>query len=72
MTGTIQHNESLLASQQKELAEVREKALVMSRRAEERMQATEQYFLYGVLKGLVDTIGGVLKLAIELPWIVFL
>nr|WP_262385101.1 CdiA family toxin C-terminal domain-containing protein [Paenibacillus curdlanolyticus] len=30
----------------------------------------EQYFLYGVLKGLVDTIGGVLKLVIELPLII--
>ncbi|GFN30967.1 hypothetical protein [Paenibacillus xylaniclasticus] len=30
----------------------------------------EQYFLTGVLKGLVDTVGGILKLAIEAPWFI--
>ena len=47
---TIQHNESVLARQHKELEEAKEEAAVMIRRAEERIQETEQLLADQVAK----------------------
>ncbi|USG64622.1 hypothetical protein NDK47_21130 [Brevibacillus ruminantium] len=47
---TKQHNESVLARQHKELEEAKEEAVVMIRRAEERIQETEQLLADQVAK----------------------
>lgn len=48
LKANISHNESVLARQQKELEEVKEEAALMVKRAEERVQETEQLLAYAI------------------------
>lgn len=50
LRGTVQHNQTVLARQQKELEEAREEAIAMVRRAEERVQETERLLAYEMAK----------------------
>ncbi|WP_068794283.1 hypothetical protein [Brevibacillus laterosporus] len=50
LRGTVQHNQSVLARQQKELEEAKEEAAAMVHRAEERVQETERLIAYEMEK----------------------
>lgn len=50
LRGTVQHNQAVLARQQKELEEAKEEAAAMVQRAEERVQKTEQLLAYEMAK----------------------
>ncbi|WP_241494820.1 hypothetical protein [Brevibacillus laterosporus] len=56
MRGTVQHNQSVLARQQKELEEAKEEAAAMVQRAEERVQETERLIAYEMEK-LAELVG---------------
>ncbi|MGG0888085.1 hypothetical protein [Brevibacillus parabrevis] len=47
---SVQHNQTILTRQQKELEEAREEAVTMVQRAEERVQETEQLLAYEMAK----------------------
>lgn len=46
LRGTVQHNQTVLTRQRKELEEAKEEAVAMVQRAEERVQETEQLLAY--------------------------
>lgn len=50
LRGTVQHNQSVLARQRKELEEAKEEVVAMVQRAEERVQETEQLLAYEMAK----------------------
>lgn len=50
LRGAVQHNQAVLARQRKELEEAKEEAAVMVKRAEERVQETEQLLAYEIAK----------------------
>jgi hypothetical protein len=50
LRGTVQHNQSVLARQRKELEEAKEEAVAMVQRAEKRVQETERLLAYEMAK----------------------
>jgi len=50
LRGTVQHNQSVLVRQRKELEEAKEEAVAMVQRAEERVQETERLLAYEMAK----------------------